>query len=67
MPRLIIRYDSEPIKELDKELKNLLSDKGFIWYAQGYDYINKTRDIAFDFPPRQPQSKINILSCLFSN
>lgn len=50
---LRIVYDGKPddgLFSLEEELKTLLEKHGFSWYAQGYNFVDEKRDIAYDMP-----------------
>ena len=45
-----ILYSGKPNYKIDKEIIRACKSRGFVWYAQGYDYENDIRDICFDPP-----------------
>jgi len=47
---LQVRYSGTPDKTLDEKIRKYFEDvMGFEWYAQGFDYGVKTRDINFTY------------------
>lgn len=46
---LRVSYTGPPSEELDKKLTEMIEALGGKWYAQGYDLVEKVRDIAFDY------------------
>ncbi len=55
---LRVVYDGKPddaTYALETELKTLLEKHGYKWYAQGYDFVDEKRDIAYDMPPVFPK------------
>ena len=48
---LRVVYDGRPDYKLEKSLKRVFDKHGYKWYAQGYNFVDEKRDIAYDLPP----------------
>ena len=47
-----ILYSGKPNYKVDDEIIKACEERGFKWYAQGYNYEEDIRDICFDPPSR---------------
>ena len=48
-----VTYKGKMDEELDRKIRTSLEDAGLVWYAQGYDFVDKVRDISFDKSERK--------------
>jgi len=50
-----IYYMGEMIKELDDKIRVAMESIGAVWYGQGYNHIDHSRDFAFDWESNDRQ------------
>ena len=53
MSQISVIYEGEQSSELDTAINKAMKNIRAIWYAQGYDFTTKQREICFDLEERE--------------